>query len=46
MFRVLCTLVGVLPGSVADHVGMLVPGARWMMVPKQNRCAVQRGVLV
>eukprot|EP00882_Tetradesmus_deserticola_P019644 GHRQ01021164.1.p6 GENE.GHRQ01021164.1~~GHRQ01021164.1.p6 ORF type:complete len:106 (-),score=44.55 GHRQ01021164.1:35-352(-) len=27
MFAVLRTLVGVLPGSVADHVGMLVPGA-------------------
>jgi hypothetical protein len=27
MFMVLRTLVGVLPGSVADHVGMLVPGA-------------------
>lgn len=26
MFTVLRTLVGVLPGSVADHVGMLVPG--------------------
>lgn len=26
MFTVLKTLVGVLPGSVADHVGMLVPG--------------------
>lgn len=27
MFTVLRTLVGVLPGSVADHVGMIVPGA-------------------
>ncbi|KAF6251732.1 armadillo-type protein [Scenedesmus sp. NREL 46B-D3] len=26
MFTVLRTLVGVLPGSVADHVGMIVPG--------------------
>jgi hypothetical protein len=26
MFAVLHTLVGVLPGSIADHVGMLVPG--------------------
>lgn len=26
MFSVLHTLVGVLPGSIADHVGMLVPG--------------------
>lgn len=23
------TLVGVVPGSIADHVGMLVPGAEW-----------------
>jgi hypothetical protein len=26
MFQVLHTLVGVLPSSIADHVGMLVPG--------------------
>jgi hypothetical protein len=26
MFHVLRTLVGVLPGSVGEHLGMLVPG--------------------
>lgn len=31
MFAVLHTLVGVLPGSIADHVGMLVPGG-WVRV--------------
>lgn len=36
MFTVLRTLVGVLPGSVADHVGMLVPGgsswSSWLLL--------------
>jgi hypothetical protein len=32
MFAVLHTLVGVLPGSIADHVGMLVPGVWWAHV--------------
>jgi hypothetical protein len=32
MFTVLRTLVGVLPGSVADHVGMLVPGGCFFVI--------------
>jgi hypothetical protein len=33
MFTVLHTLVGVLPGSVAEHIGMLVPGG-WVCLPE------------
>jgi hypothetical protein len=38
MFTVLRTLVGVLPGSVADHVGMLVPGASAVVVLEVGLC--------
>lgn len=34
MFSVMHTLVSVLPGSVADHVGALVPGER-------KKCEIQ-----